>query len=84
MLYNGPGMMGGPCGLGWLIWALIVGLLLVLALRGWRRGDGPRHPARETPAQRLQRGLASGEISPEDYERRKALLDRDGGRDTAA
>ncbi|MDE2146065.1 MAG: SHOCT domain-containing protein [Burkholderiales bacterium] len=80
MLYNGPGMMGGLCGLGWLSWALIVGLLLVLALRGWRRGNGPRQPTRETPAQQLQRRLAGGEISPEDYERRKALLDRDGRR----
>jgi uncharacterized membrane protein len=27
----------------------------------------------------LQRRLASGEITPEEYEQRKALLDRDAG-----
>ena len=42
-----------------------------------RRGDHPR----ETPHEVLRRRLANGEITPQEYEGRKALLDRDAGRD---
>ena len=76
MFYDGGYFMGGMHGLWWIFWVLLIGVL-VFYLSG-RRGD-PRRPARETPHEILQRRLAAGEIAPEEYEKRKALLDRDAG-----
>lgn len=65
--------MGGMHGLWWIFWVV---LIVVLVFVGWgRRAEGRREP-RETPQEILQRRLASGEVSPEDYEKRKALLDQ--------
>jgi putative membrane protein len=58
----------------WLFWVILIGVLFV-ALRGgsarWQ------HAGREGPSAVLQRRLAAGEITPQQYEERKALLDRD-------
>ena len=73
MFYDGGYYMGGMHGLWWIFWVV---LIVVLVFFGWgRRGDGRRRPS-ETPLEILQRRLAGGEVSPEDYEKRKALLDR--------
>ena len=72
MFYNGGYYMGGMHGLWWIFWVV---LIVVLVFFGWGRGGEGRRP-RETPLEVLQRRLANGEVSPEDYEKRKALLDR--------
>lgn len=70
--------MGGMHGYWWIFWVLLV---CVLVFYGWgAKGEQRRRP-RETPHEVLQRRLASGEITSEEYESRKSLLDRDGGKD---
>ena len=80
MFYNGSyigAMMGGWW--WWFIWLLVIAALLFY---GWGRPQvRGRHP-RETPHEVLRRRLANGEITPPQYEERKALLDRDAHRDT--
>ena len=69
------GHMAGMHAFWWIFW-----VIFIVALLFWRR-DGrrwPREKSRETPHEVLRRRLASGEITPEDYESRKAILDRDG------
>ena len=77
MFYNGSSMgamMGGWW--WWFIWPLVIGLLLFY---GWGRPDGRGRHLRETPHEVLRRRLANGEITPQQYEEHKALLDRDTG-----
>ncbi len=76
MFYDGSYYMGGMHGLWWIIWMLLIG---VLFFTNWGRADGQGRRPRETPLEILQRRLASGEITSEEYEKRKALLDRDAG-----
>lgn len=77
MFYEGGMFMGGMHWLWWIFWLLLVGALVYGA---WGRpGEQRRRRARETPQQTLQRRLANGEITPDEYEKRKALLDRDAG-----
>ena len=74
MLYDGGYSMGGMHGLWWLFW---IGLIGVLVFYRWGSPNDKRRPLRESPLDVLKRRLASGEIAPEQYEQRKALLDRD-------
>ena len=75
MVYDGSFFMGGMHGLWWIFWLVLIGVLLFY---GWGRpGERGRRPS-ETPHDVLRRRLASGEITPEQYEERKVLLDRDG------
>jgi putative membrane protein len=80
MGYNGGYMMGGMHGLWWLFWLVLLGVFL---FAGWGTLGGRRKRSselpRDTPHQLLHRRLASGEITPADYEARKSLLDRDTG-----
>ncbi|MEO8125383.1 MAG: SHOCT domain-containing protein [Burkholderiales bacterium] len=72
MYYDGGFGMGGMHGAWWIFGALLIGALLFFAWgRPWERGR------RQTPHEVLQRRLANGEITPEEYEKRNALLDRD-------
>ncbi len=73
MFYDGF-YMGGMHGLWWIFWVALIGVLVYYA---WGRPGEQRRRLRETPQEVLQRRLASGEVSPEEYEKRKALLDRD-------
>ena len=66
--------LGGMHVLWWLLGLALVGAIVFLALG--RQGEG-RGRARETPHELLRRNLASGEITPQQYEQREALLDRD-------
>lgn len=75
MYYDGS-FMGGMHGAWWLFWLLTIGALLFI---GWGRSGRRRDTEREQPHQVLRRRLASGEISAQEYEERKALLDRDAG-----
>lgn len=55
----------------WLFWALLIVLFFTLVT------PVPKHRVRETPLEILQRRYAAGEISSEEYEERKAKLERD-------
>lgn len=74
MFYEGGMFMGG---MHWLWWFFWVGMVGALFYGVWGSGTGRR---RETPQEVLQRRLADGDITPDEYEQRKALLDRDSGR----
>ena len=75
MFHDGSFYMAGMHGLWWIFWVVLIGLLVYAA---WGRGGESRHKPRETPHDILRRRLASGEITPQQFEERKALLDRDG------
>lgn len=79
MFYDGGYGMGGMHGLWWIFWVALIGVLVYAA---WGRTRGQRRRARETPRQVLQRRLANGEITTDEYEKRKGLLDRDAGTET--
>lgn len=55
----------------WLFWFLIISAFFSVLT------PVPRHKARETPLQILQRRYAAGEITTEEYEHRKERLERD-------
>jgi putative membrane protein len=76
MFHNGSFYMFGMHGLWWVFWiAVVVALVYSVTTRsGWHR----RQP-RETSHEVLQRRLANGEIDVQQYEERKAILDRDAG-----
>ena len=76
MFYDGGYYMGGVHGLWWLFWVVLIGMLVFY---GWRRPGGQRRRPSETPIEVLQRRLANGDITPDEYEKRRALLDRDAG-----
>jgi len=79
MFYDGGHFMGGMHWFWCIFWLVLVGAIVFY---GWGRPNGPRRQPRETPQQVLQRRLSSGEIAPEEYEKRKGLLDRDAGAKT--
>jgi putative membrane protein len=76
-MYYGEGYMMGMHGFWWLFWALAVVAGIVLFWGSGRPSQSSARP-RETALELLRRRLAGGEITPQDYETRKALLDRDG------
>jgi putative membrane protein len=80
MFYDG-GYMGGMHTWWWLFWVVLIGISLYsFRGRSLPRGSGRR----DDPKTILQRRLAAGEITPQQYEERKALLDRDADpRETA-
>jgi putative membrane protein len=79
MMYDG-GYMGGMHGGWWVFWLLLVlgSALLYAWQRKDRQGKGPADTLHETPHEVLRRRLASGSITPQQYEEHKTLLDRDG------
>lgn len=86
MFYDG-GTMGGMHSWWWFFWVLVVGAVLFYS---WQRprshrarqgaaGQASLHSvSQDKPLEVLRRRLASGEITPQQYEERKTLLDRDG------
>ena len=76
MFHDGSYMVGMH-GFWWLFWLLMIGVLLFY---GWGRPGRRGERVRETPHEVLHRRLASGEITPQQYEERKALIDRDTAR----
>jgi len=74
MFYDGGYFMGGMHWFWWIFWVVLIG---VIVFYGWGRPNEQRRRPRETPHEVLQQRLASGEIAPEEYEKRKVLLDRD-------
>jgi len=75
MFYEGGDMVGMHAW-WWLFWAVLIGM----SLYSFReRSAGRGRNKRDQPHTILQRRLASGEITPLQYEERKALPDRDAG-----
>ena len=73
--YGGGYFMGSMYWIWWVFWlALICGIVVFY---GWGRANNRSYSLRETPHELLKRRLANGEISSDEYEQRKALLDRD-------
>ncbi|MEP7282773.1 MAG: SHOCT domain-containing protein [Rubrivivax sp.] len=79
MFYDGGYFMGGMHGLWWIFWVVLIG---VLVFYGWGRPGGQRRRPLESPLEVLQRRLANGEITPDEYQKRKALLDGGSGSKT--
>ena len=65
-----------------LFWALVV-VAVVWAVRAWTGGQGPGGPGparhESTPQEVLERRLAEGEISVEEYEERRRVLSGPAG-----
>ena len=78
MHYDGGWFMGGGHFFGWIFWIAIIAIIAWF-IRGRQSVDrgGQRPGAGESPLEILQRRLANGECTPEEYEKRKALLERD-------
>ena len=66
--------MAGMHAFGWLF-----GVAVLIGLIFWALGSArsSRDRPLESPREVLRRRLATGEISTEEYEKRKAVLDRD-------
>lgn len=89
MLLGMGGMMGGMMGqsgpMTWtgvvaVSWLLVVAGIVLLLIWGIRRiGNRGMGAADEAPLMILQRRYARGEIGPDEYERIRADLLRDGG-----
>jgi len=79
MFHDGSTFMGGMHWFWWIFWVVLIGVVMFY---GWGRPSEQRRRPRETTHEVLQRRLSSGEIAPEEYEKRKALLDRDAGANT--
>lgn len=76
-MYFGDGYyMAGMHALWWVFWLIIIVLAFGLLPRSSRR-DRSSNEA-ESPHEILRRRLASGEITREQYEEIKQVLDRDG------
>ncbi|WP_245901255.1 SHOCT domain-containing protein [Simplicispira suum] len=73
MFYDGT-HMGGMHWFWWLFWLALIG---VFVFYGWGRSDDQRGSPPESPHEVLKRRLANGEVSVDEYEQRKQLLDRD-------
>ena len=73
MFYDGGSMMG----MHWFWWLFWVALLAAIFFAPWGFAGRGGKPPRETAHEVLRRRLATGEITPQEYEQRKALLDRD-------
>jgi putative membrane protein len=76
MYYEGGYFMGGMHWIWWIFWLALIG---VVVFYGWGLPSGQRRGPRQTPHEVLKRRLANGEISSDEYEQRKLLLDRDAG-----
>lgn len=74
MFYDG-GFAFGMHAFWWIFWVIVIALAVWAMARGWGGGAGQR----ETPLEALRRRYARGEIGTQEYEERKALLERDGG-----
>lgn len=82
MFNNGYDFMGGMHGLWGVFWMILIGALVFY---GWGRPSTGHRAPRETPHEVLRRRLANGEVTTDQYEERKALLDRDNeGKSLAA
>jgi len=83
VLADSFGWHDGDVGVGWWI-VMMLGMVVfwgavVFGVVWLVRGASSPRAAAESPLEILRRRLAQGEISPEEFEQRRALLDADGG-----
>ena len=67
------GGMGTMMLIGLLLLAIVIGLAVYLGIRATQTRE-PREPRQPTPRERLQHRLADGEITPDEYCEREAVL----------
>lgn len=68
------GYMGGMHALWWLFWLALAVVVVAALVSPQRRA---RRHQNASPHELLKRRLAAGEITPEEYEQTKSILDRD-------
>jgi putative membrane protein len=73
MMYEGGSWFGMHV-FWWIFWVVVIVAVAYVSLRA--RGD-PRQVSRASPHEVLRRRYAAGELSTQEYEERKAVLDRD-------
>lgn len=77
MFFDHGGYMLGVHLIWWVFWVVVVfAIFLVL----WLAQQYLRRSSSTSPHELLKRRLAQGKIDPQEYERVKALLDRDAGK----
>lgn len=75
-MHNGG--MWGMHGFWWIFWlVVIVGLVWAVVRSRWNSGTPSARESRETPMEVLKRRYAEGNLSTEEYEKRKKRLERD-------
>ena len=74
---NMMGMNSNMIGMHYLWWVFWIAVVFGLVFWAWGGSTARRDRPRETSHEVLRRRLASGEISTEEYEKRKTVLDRD-------
>lgn len=67
------GCVWGMHGFWWLFWLAVTVMFAILLMRAAGREQRPA----ETPLELLRRRFAAGEINAQEYEQRKAALERD-------
>ena len=72
-MFNDGYYMGGMHGIWWMIWMVI----FVMVFLNWGTVSTRVGKPRDTPHDILKRRLASGAMTPAQYEEHKAILDRD-------
>ncbi|BBM69689.1 SHOCT domain-containing protein [Rhodothermus marinus] len=72
---HGPHMFWGMHWGWWIFWIVVI--IALVWLLSQRRTGAPPSPRKESPLELLQRRYAAGEISTEEYEERRARLERD-------
>jgi putative membrane protein len=82
MNYNGLFLFGMHA-IWWIVWIAVIAAVVLLLVRApGRRADDAKTTANaqsESALEVLRRRYAAGEISTQEYEERKAVLERDAG-----
>jgi putative membrane protein len=80
-MYDG-GFFFGMHSFWWIFWVIVIAVVVFALLRtSGSAAQAPRETLRETPRETphevLRRRYAAGELTTQEYEERKAVLDRD-------
>ena len=79
-MYHDGSLFFGMHAFWWIVWIVVIAAFAMLLVRGPGRREGDaktKEPAsHETPLEILLRRYAAGEISTNEYEERKAVLER--------
>lgn len=76
-MYDG-GFFFGMHSFWWIFWVIVIAVVVFALLRtSGSAAQAPRETPPETPHEVLRRRYAAGELTTQEYEERKAVLDRD-------